>query len=201
MGWPDNAPDFALLAAKRTGACRALGPVGDLPFTWETKSVSAMAVDADRLVYAGDAVIKAHRLPRKPTVTPPANDEFEHAQVLPTKLPYRIPVRIGHAKRQRGEPAVRGPYGQKPQKLRRTVWYAFRPKANGTMWVSSDPHTEGVFTGSKLKDLTQIPPGLRGTEVHFKAGKTYWITVALDSEEPFYAPFYLTIDASVPPPE
>ena len=201
MGSPDTAPNFALLAAKRTGVCKALGPVGELPFTWETKSVRAMAVDADRLVYAGEAVIKAHRLPPKPSVDPPANDDFEHAQALPTKLPYRIPVRIGNATRERGEPAVRGPYGQKPSTPNRTVWYALRPTASGTVWVSSDYYREGVFTGSKLENLTQIPPGVRGTEVHSEAGKTYWIAVTFDSEEPRYEPFYLTIGTAEPPPQ
>lgn len=201
MGSPDTAPNFALLAAKRTGACKPLGPVGELPFTWETKSVGAMAVDADRLVYAGEAVIKAHRLPSKPSVAPPANDDFEHAQALPTKLPYRISVRIGRAKRQRGEPAVTGPYGQEPSTPNRTVWYAFRPTASGTVWVSSDYHMEGVFTGSNLEDLTQTPPGMRATEVHAEAGKTYWIAVTLDSEEPAYQPFYLTIGTAEPPGE
>jgi hypothetical protein len=201
MGAPGTAPNFALLAAKRSGACKALGPVGELPFTSETKSVSAMAVDADRLVYAGNAVIKAHRLPPKPSIDPPANDDFEHAQPLSTKLPYRILVRIGHATRQRGEPGVKGPYEQKPRTPTRTLWYAFRPAASGTAWVSSDNHTEAVFTGSKLRHLTPIPPGPLATEVHGEAGKTYWITVALDSEEPFYQPFYLTIGTAEPPPE
>jgi hypothetical protein len=182
--------------------------VGELPFSSATQSIRALTVNADRVVYAGATRIKAHRLPREPSFDPPANDDFEHAQVLPTNFLFRIPARFGNATRQPGEPAVRGPYDREASRPNRTLWYAFRPTSSGDVWVSttnpygSGPVTYGVFTGPGIDDLTPIPPGERATEVHAEAGKTYWITVVRDSAEPSWGPpFYVVVTTAEPAPE
>lgn len=208
MGSSRAAPVFALLAARRSGSCRSLGPVGELPFARRQQSVRTFTVNADRLVYASGSRIRARRLPRKPSVEPPPNDDFEHAQVLTGRLPLRVAARFGSATRQPGEPAVRGPYDSAPRSPRRTIWFAYRPASSGTVWVSTDnpygsgPVTYGVFTGPRLGDLTLIPAGARGTEVHAEAGKTYWIAAASDSPEPDWGPpFYVVVGTAEPPPQ
>jgi hypothetical protein len=201
MGSFSEAPSFAVLAAKRTGKCQTLGPTGILPFTPETTSVRALTVEAGRLVYAGGKVIKAHQLPSTPSTDPPANDNFEQAEMLPTAVPFTINGRIGYGTRQAGEPALNG--------ATRTVWYAFRPTSTGTVYVSAEGDftlSYGVFTGSSVGTLTQIPPGDTATQVQAEAGKTYWIAIGSlgigsDSTEPNYRPFFLTVGLSPPPPQ
>jgi hypothetical protein len=206
MGRFRTAPSFAVLAANRAGSCEPLGPTGELPFTPETVSVRALGVDAGRLVYAGGKLIKAHQLPAQPSFDPPANDDFEQAEVLPTRLPFRVSGRIGYATRQPGEPTAIAPGEPQPWNLSRTVWYAFRPTSSGTVYVGSTAYslgryTYGVFTGSSIDSLTQIPPDARGTKFDAEAGQTYWIAVNAESEEPDYRPFYLSIVAGDTPPE
>jgi hypothetical protein len=189
--------DSVVLAAKRSGKCQTLGRIGLLPFKPMTSVVRDLTIDGRRLVYAGGRVIKAHTLPREPSFAPPPNDDFENAASLPASAPFTATGRIGWATRQAGEPALGG--------AKQTVWYAFRPATSGQVYVSaveiaiglSAPY--GVFTGSSVGALTEIPPSTTSTPIMAEAGETYWIAVGSSHLKPNYRRFYINVTLSPPP--
>lgn len=200
-GWYGSGPTVAVLAAKRTGECQTLGRIGLLPFKPQTSIVSDLTIDGRRLLYAGGRVIKVHRLPAQPSFAPPANDDFERAEGLPATAPFTRTGRIGWATRQPGEPALGG--------AEQTVWYAFRPATTQQVYVSVDDGDVffgfsgpryGVFTGSSVDALTELPPSGTSTPVMAEAGKTYWIAVgsSMRALKPNYRPFFVRITLSPP---
>jgi hypothetical protein len=201
MGDWRSRPDFAILAAKIAAGCAAPGPVGLLPFTPETTTVHAIAVDGRRVFYAGGTTLRSHVLPAQPSFHAPPNDDFDHAQSL-GDTPAQATGRVAFATAQPGEPLADTAH---------TVWYAFRPTRSGPVDVTvSGACTSasqycfaafryGVYTGTSPDALTEIPPsGDYSTRVEAVAGQTYWISVGSARPEPYYEPFYVHVDPSPP---
>jgi hypothetical protein len=202
MGDPFSRPDFAILAAKVPAGCATPGPVGLLPFTPETATVLAVAVDRRRVFYAGAKTLRSHTLPAGPSFDAPPNDAFEHAQQLPGDAPLSATGRVAYATAQPGEPLA---------DTKHTVWYAFRPTRSGTVDVTvsgacTSAHQycygafrSGVYTGTSPDALTEIPPsGDYSTRVDAVAGETYWIPVGSSHLDPYYEPFVIRIDPGLP---
>jgi hypothetical protein len=200
MGDPQSRPDFAILAAKVAPGCATPGPVGQLAFAPETGSVRALAVDGRSVYYADGRKLRSHVLPATPSVDPPANDDFEHAQQLAGEVPQAVPGQVAYATVQPGEPLADTAH---------TVWYAFRPTRSGPVDVRvagacttraqpcSTPFRYGVYTGTSPNALTAIPPtGDYSTHIEAVAGQTYWISVGSAHLEPYYEPFVVQIDPS-----
>lgn len=212
MGRWSIRPKFAILSAKIRPGCAPPGPVGEFPFKPETATVQALTVDGRHVFYADGRTLRSHKLPPEPYTGPAPNDDFEHAKRISGDAPVAAIGRIAHATVQRGEPLSGTGH---------TVWYRFRPRTSGTVYVSlpaSCPARPpqgcewdlvyGVYTGTRRSALTQLPSADNGTifpnddytQVEAKAGDTYWIAVATDRDTPRYAPFRLSIDAQPPPP-
>ena len=198
MGDPFSRPDFAILAAKLAAGCATPGPVGVLPFTPETATVRALAVDGRRVYYAGERTLRSHTLAAQPSFGPPPNDAFEHAQQLAGDAPLSATGRVAYSTAQPGEPLAGTEH---------TVWYAFRPARSGTVDVTvsgactsahqycNGTFRSGVYTGTSPDALTEIPPsGDYSTRVDAVAGETYWIPVGSSHLDPYYEPFSIHIE-------
>jgi hypothetical protein len=201
MGHPDSFPGFAILSAKLTGGCGKPRPVGLLALSPEPGpgTVDALAVEGRRLFYSDGTALRSHTLPASPSLDPPANDDFDHAAPLTADAPFTVSGRIGSATVQPGEPLADSKH---------TVWYAYRPKTSGTVYVTAgggcaqradlcgNQGKYGVYTGTRVDALTPIPtlPGRpRWTEVDAVAGETYWISVATFLPAPNYEPFLVKV--------
>jgi hypothetical protein len=206
MGDPILRPDFAILAAKVAPGCDTPGPVGVFPFTPSTKTVQALAVDNGRVFYADGKTLRSHRLPATPSFDPPPNDDFEKAQSLPGDPPLSTEGNTAYATVQAGEPMASAGH---------TVWYAYRPKTSGTVYVqvygacpyspgseASCGRTYGVYTGASRDALTRLPssgqPWDSYTRIDAVAGQTYWISVGSTYEQDF-EPFTVHVDRHPPP--
>jgi hypothetical protein len=193
-------PVSTILAAKVAPGCDTPGPVGLFPFTLETKTLRALAVDERKFFYADDKTLRRHALPATPSFDPPPNDDFESAQQLSGDPPRSARGTVGYATVQPGEPLA---------DTKHTVWYAYRPTTSGTLYVTVSPECNcngvpsfGVYTGTSPATLTEIPQsatpnGVQYTRIDAVAGQTYWISVA-ETWEPDYEPFDVHIDSSPP---
>lgn len=202
MGHWSARPNFALLSAELPSKCAAPGPVGRYPFTPETTTVDALAVDGRRVFYADDKALHLHVLPKKPSYEPPPNDAFEDAKELAGDLPLSVTGDVGYATIQPGEPLA---------SAKHTVWYAFRPKTSGTVygWVDgactqsafncNGAYRYRVYTGSSVDKLSPIAPSGNSTRIDAVAGETYWIAVGAALPEPKYQPFVLHVSPTPAP--
>jgi hypothetical protein len=187
--------DFVILTAKVLPGCRTPGPIGTLPFTPETATVDALAVDGRRVFYADDDAVRRHILPAEPSFDPPANDDFEHAQQLSGGPSFYATGRVAYATVQPGEPLA---------DAKHTVWYAYRPEQSGTFYVNGPTgrFRYGVYTGTSPGTLVPIPPPSDPyqtyTRVDGVAGETYWIAVGSPSPEPNHEPFVVTVTPNPP---
>ena len=203
-GWAPR-PNFAILAAKIAPGCETPGPIGQFPFTPETKTVRAVAVDDRRVFYAGGKTLRRHALPATPSFDPPRNDNFESALELSGDPPRSATGRVAYATVQPGEPLA---------DTKHTVWYAYRPATSGTVYVTVSPgctsppncgglFTFGVYTGTSPGALTEMPQSggpysPRYTRIDAVAGHTYWISVGSPLPEPKYEPFEVHIGSRPP---
>jgi hypothetical protein len=207
MGNPRLRSDFAILAAKIPSGCRTPGPIGRFPFKAATARVQALAVDNRHVFYADDKTLHDQTLPAKPSLAPPSNDDFAHARQMSGDAPLSASGDTAHATVESGEPLGRTGH---------TVWYAYRPKTSGTVYVTVNPgcpnnppgdacggsYRSGVYTGSSPDSLTLLPrSGGPYTPVYTRvdavAGQTYWIAVG-SSSDPSYQPFTVHVDAHPP---
>jgi hypothetical protein len=208
MGNPRLRSDFAILAARAPSRCRMPGPVGRFPFKATTARVQALAVDSRHVFYADDETLHSQTLPATPSFAPPSNDNFAHARQMSGDAPLSAGGNTGHATVESGEPLGRSGH---------SVWYAYRPKTSGTVYVTVTPscpynppgdfcggtYRTGVYTGSRPDDLTLLhrsggPYTPVYTRVDGVAGKTYWISVG-SSFDPNYTPFTVHVDGHPPP--
>jgi hypothetical protein len=130
MGNPRLRSDFAILAAKIPSGCRTPGPIGRFPFKAATARVQALAVDNRHVFYADDKTLHDQTLPAKPSLAPPSNDDFAHARQMSGDAPLSASGDTAHATVESGEPLGRTGH---------TVWYAYRPKTSGTVYVTVNP--------------------------------------------------------------
>jgi hypothetical protein len=200
-----HGPLSPILAAKIAPGCDTPGPVGLVPFTPETKTLRAVAVDDRRVFYSDDKTLRRHALPATPSFDPPPNDDFENAQPLSGDPPRSATGTVAYATVQAGEPL---------SDTKHTVWYAYRPTTSGTVYVTVNPGCTqpgncgnlprfGVYTGTSPATLTEIPQSGDGysrryTRIDAGAGQTYWISVGSPVPEPNYEPFDIHIDSSPP---
>jgi hypothetical protein len=211
MGEPRIQPKFTILSAKVAAGCAAPETVGRFPFKPETSKVLTLAVDGRRVFYADRKTLRRHKLPAKPSTRPPPNDNFEHAEELPSDAPLSVTGRVAHATVQRGEPLA---------DTKHTVWYEFRPSTSGPLYVrlpGSCPAERGycewdlrygVYTGTSRSKLTLIPssdnntatPRDDYTRIDAPGQQPYWISVGTPRDEERFDPFHLYIDTSPPPP-
>lgn len=201
-----HGPVGPILAAKVAPGCDTPGPVGLFPFTPESKTLRAVAVDDRRVFYSDDKTLRRHALPATPSVDPPPNDDVENAQQLSGDPPRSATGTVAYATVQPGEPL---------SDTKHTVWYAFRPTTSGSVYVTVNPGCTqpgncgdlprfGVYTGTSPATLTEIPQSgdgynTRYTRIDAVAGQTYWISVGTPVPEPHYEPFDVHIDSSPPP--
>jgi hypothetical protein len=192
-GWEENPRPplfyFSLLAAKLPSGCGDPGQNGRFDFTPEPPGVTSLALDGRRLVYAGKAGIHRHTLPAQPSFDPPANDNFENAQLLPGDAPTSAIGWTAYATKQPGDPMT---------SAKQTLWYAFRPTTSRTLYADLGYFFRGqyeIYTGSSLGTLTRVPSVRDGFSKRFDAvaGETYYIGVGTSDEEPLYDPFYLEV--------
>jgi hypothetical protein len=202
MGYPPSQPDFGILTAKIPQGCATPGPIGKLAFTPETTTIRALAIDGRRVFYAGGQTLRSHALPA-PSYDPPPNDDFEHAQPLPTQAPFNTTANVAYATVQPGEPLA---------DTKHTSWYAYRPATSGTVYVTVDARPiwdfneqhyvgtvrYGVYTGTSRDNLTEIPHSGSTTRVDAVAGETYWIAVGSPVPEPNYQPIPLYVNVTAP---
>jgi hypothetical protein len=200
MGDFHNRADFAILTAKVNAGCTEPGPVGLLPFSAETASVRALAVDGRRVLYADDETLRSHLLPAKAIYDVPANDDFENAQELDGDAPVSATGRAAYATLGSGEPLA---------DTTGTVWYAFRPTHSGTVDVQVDGACStalrycgtffrfGVYTGARPGALTQVGESSDySTHLRAVAGQTYWIDVGSRLALPNFKPFTVRVGPS-----
>jgi hypothetical protein len=199
MGHWYARPNFALLSAKLPSRCAAPAPVGRYPFTPETTTVGALAVDGRHVFYADGETLRSHLLPPRPSYEAPRNDAFRNAEELAGDLPLSVTGDVGYATVQPGEPLGRAKH---------TVWYAYRPETSGTVYawvdgactqsafVCNGAYRYRVYTGDSVDKLTLIAPSGNSTRIDAVAGKTYWIVVGAARPEPKYQPFVLHVSPS-----
>jgi hypothetical protein len=199
-------PLSPILAAKIAPGCDTAGPVGQFPFTPETKTLHAVAVDDRRIFYSDDKTLRRHALPATPSFDPPPNDNFENAQQVSGDPPRSATGTVAYATVQPGEPL---------SDTKQTVWYAYRPTRSVTVYVTVSPacaaqQTQycrgqarfGVYTGTSPGTLTELPQTADGysaryTRIDALAGQTYWISVGSPTPAN-YEPFDVHIDSSRP---
>jgi hypothetical protein len=144
----------------------------------------------------GMAVMSMLLLAPAAFAAPPANDDFEDAQVVGPGLPVDLAESNAGATKEMGEP-IHGPLGSKGH----SVWFKWEATGTGFVTVGtcgSDFTTViSVYTGTKVDELTKVAgdfasegpgcPSFDGREITFKAigGTTYEIAVDGD---PFYLP-------------
>ncbi|OKI36833.1 hypothetical protein A6A25_20220 [Saccharothrix sp. CB00851] len=109
-----------------------------------------------------------------PGTPPPANDAFDHAERV-TSLPHTADASLAGATEEPGEPESRC------GKSTRSLWYAVTLPETTPVVVAPTwgiPRFE-VYTGSQLKDLTEVTCAWNGG-VSFRAtgGTTYYLRVA-----------------------
>jgi hypothetical protein len=201
MGSPHGRGDFAILAAKVPAGCDTPGPVGMFPFTYDTSSPHAVAVDTGRVYYADGNTLRTEPLPATPSFDPPPNDDFKHAQEIAGDVPLSATGRVAYATVEPGEPLA---------DTQHTIWYAYRPTSSRMVDViltgACSSATEscyrafryGVYTGTSPDALTEIPPaGEYYTRFQAEAGRTYWIAVGKALPEPYHEPVTVRVEPAL----
>jgi hypothetical protein len=114
-------------------------------------------------------------------ITPPVNDDFDAAIVIPSTLPFDDTVDMTTASLQDGEPnSDCAWYGS----LWKTVWYSYKPETTGMVTVNATSDFFSpvltVYSGSSLSDLYAMGCQMySGSATTFlaEAGKTYYFQV------------------------
>jgi hypothetical protein len=138
-------------------------------------------------------------------LNPPANDDFENPQTIPSSFSGWIGGTLHDATRQQGEPYE----NHDPDSDPASVWYRWTPAADASVRVHActgdapEPIRIGVYTGADVGSLTPVVP-LGGCYAKFFAthDQPYMIVANIRSGHTADGPFVLNLNgpASTPSP-